>query len=347
MTATSPSTPPTAGAPPGAPPGALPRAWSRAWSRLKPDRRRGLYALVAAVAVFVVGNALQPGFASVNGITTVLTVASFVGLVAAGQSFVVLIGGIDLSVPWMLNSAAVLLATASAGSDGRSVWAVPLVLVVGLAAGAANGLGVAFLSVPAVVMTLGMNGVLQGLTLGLTGGFTCATCGSSAPPVIDSIVNGTVFGIPGQLIIWLIVAALVTVVLSWTTFGRRIYATGNNPRASYLSGVNVRLLTVALYALSGLFAALAGVLLMGFGGKATLGMGDPYLFQSIAAVVIGGIYILGGRGHYLGALAGAVLLTALVSVLLAENMPDYGRDIVYGTTVLVLLLLYGRAEREE
>lgn len=319
----------------------------RAWSRIKPDRRRGLYALLAAVVVFVVGDILQPGFASASGVTTVLTVASFVGLVAAGQSFVVLIGGIDLSVPWMLNSAAVLLTTASAGSDARAVWAVPLVLVAGLAAGAVNGVGVAFLSVPAVVMTLGMNGVLQGLTLGLTGGFTCGTCSSSAPPVLGSLVNGKVLGIPGELIIWLVVAVLVTVALSWTTFGRRVYATGSNRRASHLSGVNVRLLTVGLYALSGLFASLAGILLMGYGGKATLGMGDPYLFQSIAAVVIGGLYILGGRGHYLGALAGAVTLTALVSVLLAKNMPDYGRDIVYGATVLVLLLLYGRAEREE
>jgi ribose transport system permease protein len=314
--------------------------------RVRPDRLRGLYALAAAVVVFIVGEILQPGFASANGIKTVLTVASFVGLVAAGQTFVVLIGGIDLSVPWMLNSAAVLLAVTSAGRDARAVWAVPLVLGVGLLIGAVNGLGIAFLSVPAVVMTLGMNGVLQGLTLGLSGGFTCSSCSSSAPPALDSMVNGTVFGIPGQLIIWLAVAVLVTVALSWTTFGRRIYATGNNPRAAYLSGVNVRLLTVTLYALSGLFASLTGLLLMAYGGKATLGMGDPYLFQSIAAIVVGGIYILGGRGHYLGALAGAITLTALVSVLLAKNMPDYGRSIVYGTTVLVILLLYGRAERE-
>jgi ribose transport system permease protein len=195
-------------------------------------------------------------------------------------------------------------------------------------------------------MTLGMNGILQGLTLGLTGGFTCATCSSSAPPALSGLVNGTVFGIPGQLIIWALVAILVTVALSWTTFGRRVYATGNNPRASELSGVNVKLLTIGLYALSGLFAALAGELLMAYGGKATLGMGDPYLFQSIAAVVIGGVYILGGRGHYLGVVAGAAVLTAVVSVLLAKDMPDYGRDIVYGGTVLVIALLYGRGERE-
>jgi ribose transport system permease protein len=312
---------------------------------LKPDRRRSIYALLAAVAVFIIGDFIQPGFASASGVKTVLVVSSFVGLVAAGQTFVVLIGGIDLSVPWMLNGAAVLLAVVGAGSDARAAWAIPLVLAVGLAFGAVSGLGVAYLSVPAVVMTLGMNGALQGLTLGLTGGFTCATCSSGPPPVLASIVNGSVLGIPGELIVWLAVAVVVTLVLSWTTFGRRIYATGNNPLASFLSGVNTKALTVGLYAISGFFAALAGVLLMAYGGKATLTMGDPYLFQSIAAVVVGGIYILGGRGHYLGAVGGAVTLTALVSVLLAENMPDYGRDIVYGVTVLVILLLYGRGER--
>jgi ribose transport system permease protein len=312
---------------------------------LKPDRRRTLYALLAAVAVFIIGDIIQPGFASASGVKTVLVVSSFVGLVAAGQTFVVLTGGIDLSVPWMLNGAAVLLAVVGAGSNTRAPWAIPLVLVVGLAFGAINGLGVAYLSVPAVVMTLGMNGAMQGLTLGLTGGFTCATCSSPPPPVLASIVNGSVLGIPGQLIVWFVVAVIVTLVLSWTTMGRRIYATGNNPLASYLSGVNTRALTVGLYAISGFFAALAGILLMAYGGKATLTMGDPYLFQSIAAVVVGGIYILGGRGHYLGAVGGAVTLTALVSVLLAKNMPDYGRDIVYGVTVLVILLVYGRGER--
>jgi ribose transport system permease protein len=314
--------------------------------RIKPDRRLGFYALGAAILVFVVGELIQPGFASANGIKTVLVVASFVGLVAAGQTLVVLIGGIDLSVPWMMNSMAVLLAAVAAGSNARAAWVVPLVLVTGAVLGAVNGFGVAVLSVPAVVMTLGMNGVLQGLTLGLTGGFTCGTCGSAAPPVLDRAVNGSVLGIPGQLVILVVVAVLVTVLLSWTSFGRRVYATGTNRRASLLAGVNVARLTVALYALSGLFAALAGILLTAYGGKATLGMGDPYLFQSIAAVVIGGVSILGGRGHYLGALAGSVTLTALVSVLLAKDMPDYGRDIVYGVVVLGIALLYGRGERE-
>jgi len=188
---------------------------------------------------------------------------------------------------------------------------------------------------------------MEGLTLGLSGGMTCQACASYAPHVVQDAVHGSAFGVPAAVILWIGVIAIVSFILSLTTFGRKTYAIGNNPLASYLAGVNVRLVTMLLYVLSGFFAALAGVLLVGFGGQASLGMGTPYLFQSIAAVVIGGVYMLGGRGHYLGAAAGSVTLVALVSVLLAMNMPDYGRNIIYGLVILVLLLLYGREEKEE
>lgn len=311
------------------------------------DIRRIIYVYLAAILLFAVGQVVHPGFARLDSVTAVLTVASFVGLVAAGQTFVVLIGGIDLSVPWVLNGAAILLVTTSLGQDGRAAYALLVTLGMGVAAGLANGLIVAFLDVPAVVMTLAMNGIMEGLTLGLSGGLTCGSCASYAPPVVQAAVHGSLFGIPAALILWAVVVAIVSFVLSFTTFGRKTYAIGNNVKASYLAGINVRLVTTLLYALSGLFAALAGILLVGFGGQASLGMGDPYLFQSIAAVVIGGVYMLGGRGHYLGTAAGAITLVALVSVLLAMNMPDYGRNIIYGIVILVLLLLYGREEREE
>ena len=143
---------------------------------------------------------------------------------------------------------------------------------------------------------------------------------------------------------WLGVIAAVSFVLAMTRFGRSTYTIGNNPRASHLAGVNVTAVTIALYALSGIFSALAGIMLVGFGGQAALGMGEPYLFQSIAAVVIGGVYILGGRGSYVGSVAGSISLVVLVSVLLTLNMPDYGRSIMYGVVILGLLLLYGRQD---
>ncbi|MGH7057428.1 MAG: ABC transporter permease [Acetobacteraceae bacterium] len=300
----------------------------------------------AAVLLFVIGSFIHPGFASRESVTTILLISSFIGLVAAGQCFVVLIGGIDLSVPWVLNAAAILLATASLGQNDRALYAIVLTLGMGALAGLANGIFVVFFEVPAVVMTLAMDGIVEGLTLGLSGGLTCGACASYAPPVVQKVVHGVVLGVPAALWLWLAIIVFVSFVLSFTRFGRATYAIGNNPRAAFLAGVNVNLTTVFLYVLSGLFSALAGILLVGFGGQASLGMGNPYLFQSIAAVVIGGVSILGGSGLYVGVAAGAISLTALVSVLLALDMPQYGRSIIYGLVILALLLLYGREERQ-
>ena len=162
---------------------------------------------------------------------------------------------------------------------------------------------------------------------------------------MQQAVHQQILGAPAELYLWLAVIMVVSFVLGRTGFGRHAYAIGNNARASYLAGISVRFTTVMLYALSGLFSALAGILLRRLRRPGLAGHGHTYLFQSIAAVVIGGVYILGGRGSYLGAAAGAASLTALVSVLLALDMPEYGRSIIYGVVILVLLLLYGREER--
>ncbi len=317
-----------------------------AFAALSPTGRRVVYAFAAATALFLLGALVRPGFLQLNNILTILTVAMFVGLVAAGQSFVILIGGIDLSVPWVLNAAAILLTTSSGGENARAAGALALTLGMGALIGVANGIGIAMLSVPAVVMTLAMNGIMEGLTLGFSGGMTCAACAAYAPPLVQSLAHGTFLGLPSALWLWLAVIALASFLLQATVLGRATYAIGTNLRASELAGLRVRATIIGLYGLSGLTASLAGIMLVGFGGQASLGMGEPYLFQSIAAVVIGGASILGGRGHYLGAVAGAICLVALISVLLAMNMAEYGRSIIYGVIILVLLLLYGREAGE-
>lgn len=309
---------------------------------ISPDGRRVLYACAGAVAVLAIGAILHPGFASWSSLRVMLVVASFTGFVAAGQMLVVLVGGIDLSIPWVLNGAAIVLTTASLGQSSRLPMAIALALGVGAVVGLANGMGVAWLGVPAVVMTLGMNGVLQGLTLGLSKGLTCASCGSYAPQPLRDLFSGRFLGITAALFVWLGVALLMTVLLVLTTFGRRVYAVGVNPRAAFLSGVGVRGVTVALYTLSGVFAALAGIMLVAYGGQPSLGLGDPYLFESIAAVVVGGVSILGGRGHYLGVVAGSITLVAVTTFLQAQRVPEYGRLMIYGLVILAILFAYGR-----
>jgi ribose transport system permease protein len=314
---------------------------------LTPSTRRVIYAFGATAAILVGGEVIHPGFADWTSLRAMLVLASFIGFVSAGQMLVVLVGGIDLSMPWVLNGAAIVLTTTSLGQTSRMPVAIALALAVGAAVGFANGIGVAWLRVPAVVMTLGMNGVLQGLSLGLSKGLTCRSCASYAPSPLHRLVVGRVIGIPTELFVWAGVALLVTVMLTLTTFGRRVYAVGNNPRAAFLSGVGVRGITVALYTLSGVFAAVGGIALVAYGGQASLGLGDPYLFESIAAVVIGGVSILGGRGHYVGVLAGSVTLVAIVTLLQAERVPEYGRSIIYGLVILAILFTYGRERADD
>jgi ribose transport system permease protein len=313
---------------------------------LRAERGTAL-AFGAAIALVIAGGLYRPSFVQPENLATLLLLASFIGIAAAGQTFVVLIGGIDLSVPWVLNAMAILLTTLSLGENTRAWWAVPLALAAGLVAGAVNGLGIVLFDIPPVVMTLAMNGIMEGLVLGLTGGFTCGACNSYAPPVMVWLFTGKLIpGVANGLLVWALIAIGVGIVLSMTLLGRRIYALGNNALATYLSGVDTRAVTVIVYALSGFFASIAGFGLASFGQQATLGMGDPFLFDSIAAVVIGGASILGGKGNYWGSVAGAIFLIVLRSVLQEYNIGEAGRSIASGVVILIALLLYGRQRAE-
>jgi ribose transport system permease protein len=144
------------------------------------------------------------------------------------------------------------------------------------------------------------------------------------------------------VVVWAIIGAITIFLLTRTTFGRAVYGIGNRERAAYLSGVNTRRTVVIAFAISGGLAAFGGVLLAGYASKAAQSMGDAYLLPSIAAVVLGGTSILGGRGSYLGTVAGVILITLLQSILSVMQMPEFGRQIIYGVVIIIMLLLYGR-----
>lgn len=315
--------------------------------RMSPSQRGAVLASLAALGLLIIGGIIRPTILQPTSVANLLLLASFIGVAAAGQTFVILIGGIDLSIPWVLTAMGIMLTTRSLGQDVRVWWVVPMVLVVGLGVGAVNGLGIVLFNIPPVVMTLGMNGIMEGAVLGLTSGFTCPECNSVAPPSVQTVITGQLVpGLPNGVLLWLLIAIVVGLVLGYTTFGRRVYALGNNATASYLAGVNTRLITITVYAISGFFAAIAGIAFTAFSTTATLAMGDPYLFQSIAAVVIGGASILGGRGNYWGTVAGAIFLIVLQAFVFEFNVPEATRLIASGVVILVALLLYGREARE-
>jgi ribose transport system permease protein len=158
-------------------------------------------------------------------------------------------------------------------------------------------------------------------------------------------VERWVLGIPNAVWVWAAIGAATVVLLRRTAFGRRVYAIGNSERAVFLSRNSVTRVVITCFALSGACSAFAGVLLAGYSTKAYQAMGDPYLLPAIAAVVLGGTSILGGRGSYLGTVAGVILVTLLQSILSIVQLPDAGRQVIYGTVIIVMLLIYGRGPK--
>jgi len=299
-------------------------------------------AYAAAVLLFLVVSLYSPGFANPAHVGTLVTLAAFIGIVAIGQTIVIIGGGIDLSVPWIMNSAAILVTALAHGQNWPLAWIVPLVLLCGLAVGVFNGIGVAFLRVPPIVMTMSVNVITQGLLLIVTRGFPPPL----APPALTFIAAGKLGPVPVMLVVWVVLAALVVLVERRTAFGRYLYAMGSSRSVATLSGVPVARTTITAYAISGLTAALAGILLTGYSRQAYLGMGDPYLFTSIAAVAIGGVSILGGTGSYLGTIAGALVLTILTGVLPIFRLDAGALRIIYGLVILVTVFMSAPPLRE-
>jgi len=298
-----------------------------------------LFAYIGMIALLGLTSIVAPGFLTPTHMRSLVVLAAFIGIVALGQTFVVIGGGIDLSVPWVLNCSAVLMTLLAHGQDAPLVWILPMLLAAGALVGVVNGLGVALFGVPPIIMTLAVNVILQGGILVYTGGAPTAT----APGTIQFLAVGRVAGFPVILILWIVLAALATLLLSKTAFGRYLYAVGSSATVAEFSGVPTLRTTVAAYALSGFTASLAGMLLTGYSGQAYLGMGDPYLFTSIAAVAIGGASILGGSGNYIGTIAGAMVLTILTGLLPALNLSNGALLIVYGVVILVTVSLASEA----
>lgn len=267
-----------------------------------------------------------------------LQIASFLGVAATGMMVVILLGHIDLSLPWIIATSA-MLATAVGG------WmALPCALLVGATAGLVNGLGVAFLRVPSMIFTLGVNTVLQGLMVVFTGGFAPR---SEAPRWMEVMAVGKTLLIPNPLFVWIVIGAGAVFLLTRSPLGRYIYAVGNQEQAVFLSGIRTKWVLVGGFVVSGICGAVTGMLLAGFSHKAYQAMGDGYLMSAVAAVVIGGTNIMGGRGTYLGTVLGTILIVLLQSVLSVLQMPDAGRQIIYGGVIIAMLLVYGRQQQHD
>jgi ribose transport system permease protein len=281
---------------------------------------------------------IRPGMVTPNWISTTVLFAAPLGILAAGQTLVMLTGGIDLSVANVATAAAYIMAS---NSRHGSVIAVGLGLAVGVLVGFVNGLGIAVFQAQPLIMTLGMALVVTGF-LTVYSQFA-VTSVPSVPGFIHTLGGGTVLGvIPVSVFLWAPIAVIILLGLRRSGFGRLLYAIGDNAAACRLAGVRVWQVRLINYTLCGLLSAVAGMVLAGNVNAADVSLATVYLLPSVAAVVIGGTSIFGGSGDYSGTIVGALILTVLSSLLTLLDAPEPIKQILYGGIILLLASAYTR-----
>jgi len=304
------------------------------------QRRIPLFQIIGLIIVFVIGATTIDGFAGKADIYDMLTLGAFLGFAAAGQTLVVLVGGVDLSIPAMIVLSGTIIAKFTGQYHWPFVAALALAVAAALITGAFTGFICHFFGGESLIVTLGVSSVLTGAVQVWTGGFLSASPPAFLVRLASPVATTFGIGFPPMVVIWAILAVLLGFGLRRTTLGHRLYATGANPRASRLALVSTLRVWVVAFALAAVLSALTGVLLAGF-AAGDQSVGDPYLFESLAAVIVGGT-AFGARGDYWRTVLGALILTELTTVLVGHGYSDADQQMLYGVVILVVVAAYGR-----
>ncbi|WP_150954585.1 ABC transporter permease [Microbacterium testaceum] len=306
------------------------------------DVRKSVLAVYAALALLIVFTLIvRPNLTSQGSLTTIVVFASVTALVGLGQGAVIFMGGIDLSLPSTMTASAIIFAGITRGDGDLLIPGLGVALALALIVGVFNGVGVTAFGIHPVIMTLAMGAIVGGATLGYTGGSV-----TGAPPAsVRDFMTAPVLGLPAAIWLLILLTILVTIGARTTTLGRRIQAVGMNKVAARLGGVHTGRLEMSTYIVSAVCAAVAGVMLSGLASQSYLGMGEPYLLSSIAVVALGGASFSGGRGHFLGTVGAALLLSLLTSLLTTFQLPEAVRQIVLGAVILLAVIAGGVLRR--
>jgi ribose transport system permease protein len=313
---------------------------------------RVLLAYLFLVIMFVIGEIIVPGFINFSHIMTVLQAAFFLGLIALGQTIVLISGkeGLDLSVGATFIVGVLLGAAINNGKDINLPLTIAVVLIAGFLLGLVNGFGVSFLGIAPLVMTMAWGIVIEGALLFINRG---AYNPGKASPFLETLGNGSLvidlynwnIKIPWVVIIWVIIIIITQIIMKRTTVGYILYGVGSNSRVAGLLGIRTKIVRMSAYGFSGMLSALSGLLLLGYVGSPNFNLGARYVLPSVLAVVIGGVSFGGGYGSYIGVVAGSIFLTTLSSVLVTLGFSEGGRQLITGTVLLLLLLTYIRRRK--
>lgn len=304
----------------------------------RPALNRAMPAIVSLVILLAIAGALIPSFLLPNRLLVLGQQVAPLAIVAIGQTLVVLIGGIDLSVGSVLTLSLVLGAGIARGADAMVPLAILACLGVGAFIGLVNGLLITRLRLPALISTLATATMVKGASWVYTNGAP----NGSMPPSLQYVANAKIGILPIADIVIAIVFAAVLVLLTRTVFGRRLYAVGANPRTARLTGIRVERITVIAYVLCGTLAAAAGLLLGGYIAVGTLDAGESYVLNSLAVVLIGGTSLSGGEGGVWGTIVGVVILAVLTALLIQLSVPIALRSVLLAVIVVVGAILQGR-----
>lgn len=315
---------------------------SAAWSRL--FRERPVIPLLVLLALLVlVSELVRPGIVKPEWIGAMLRAAVPLAVLAGCQTLTMLTGGIDLSVGAVASMSGFLVATL-VGDYGLGVALTAALIAAGLA-GLFTGIGVGLFRVHPLIMTLGMSLVVLGLAN--TWQLMVVQTGAGVPPELRWLGSTMLFGIlPASLLLFAPIAAAILLGLRRTGYGRLLYAVGDNPVAARLSGVRAWQVLIVLYVISALLAALAGFLVSGLTNIASVTLADIYVLPSVAAAVIGGTSIMGGRGGYAGSIVGALILAVMSSLLSSLGYPEAVRQVLFGAIIVAVAAAYTRVTAE-
>lgn len=310
--------------------------------------RSAFIGLIVLVALVVISSFTIKGFLSASNVKAILLFASFLGIACVGQTLVALMGGLDLSIPFVIGASNIGLLFLI-GLGVPSYVAFGFVLVIGGVIGLVNGLLSYKLQGQALILTLGTGFAVAGLTQILTsiGSAFSGNVFGQVPGWLQNLaaMNGTTFGLafPPTILIWVVLAIIVIIALRYSAYGRYVYALGGNRRSAKLIGVSELKYWTLAYTISGVFSALTGSLLLGWSGGGFIGVGDPYLFTTLAAVVIGGTSLMGGYGGYGFTVIGVLVLQVLSSFLIGIGLKYEWQQFIFGLLILPMVALYGRS----
>ena len=287
---------------------------------------------IGLIALYIVSVLLAPSMLSFTHLLNLLQIASFLGVVALGQTLVILSGGIDLSVSGVIMMTNVLICYFMNGDSSNTLIALAICTVAAIIAGVINGLLITKLKVIPLICTLAMSQILFGFALIFTGGLPRGSVGAE----FSVIGTGRLFSvIPVSFIIWFALAIGLYLLLRKTVFGRKVYAVGANDKASWASGISVAGTSIKIYVISALTAMVTGLLISAYVNIPSFGVGDPYALNSVAAVVVGGTLLTGGVGSVISTVGGVLFVSQINALTNVLNVSTGGQLLIQGAIIII------------